>query len=495
MKYIYILSLFLIFPALSQAQISKPMGKISGNAPLWGNQTKASTEVCGAYYNNYVGLGKTSGVRIEGMRTGNAIESGQYNGRAQKFMAPQPIDISGIEFYAFILNNPGMDSIMVITTLNEYDAGGNTLGTELARDTVYVKHHAYNPSFTPLPNIAVQSNFDTPITVNAEYMVTMYTPTDDSLQIIANDPDANDGNGENMGYALYDNINYPTYYGWYDMLTDFAADYDFLISPKVKYSQYENFTLSDTITCPINDQVCLNYTQSAVAMNRQYNSNYADPFSPINISWGDGNNNPDTATICHTYLSTGMQNLKLNDTLNIWYNPAPTCPIEIEATIEVLDTIEVDFTYTLSGNVVTFTTTTTGVDSLWWDFGDVSSGTNEWNPTHTYPGVGTYNVWLYSFNACMTKAVFKTITIQTSGINHSHSSTPKFYPNPANSQVKFEGEIKKLKVINIAGEIVYANMNVGENFLLDVSTLANGTYFVNIENSIDTYTKKLVIRH
>ena len=38
-------------------------------------------------------------------------------------------------------------------------------------------------------------------------------------------------------------------------------------------------------------------------------------------------------------------------------------------------------------------------------------------------------------------------------------------------------------------------MNVGENFLLDVSTLANGTYFVNIENSIDTYTKKLVIRH
>ena len=450
MKYIYILSLFLIFPALSQAQISKPMGKISANAPLWGNQTKASTEVCGAYYNNYVGLGKTSGVRIEGMRTGNAIESGQYNGRAQKFMAPQPIDISGIEFYAFILNNPGMDSIMVITTLNEYDAGGNTLGTELARDTVYVKHHAYNPSFTPLPNIAVQSNFDTPITVNAEYMVTMYTPTDDSLQIIANDPDANDGNGENMGYALYDNINYPTYYGWYDMLTDFAADYDFLISPKVKYSQYENFTLSDTITCPINDQVCLNYTQSAVAMNRQYNSNYADPFSPINISWGDGNNNPDTATICHTYLSTGMQNLKLNDTLNIWYNPAPTCPIEIEATIEVLDTIEVDFTYT---------------------------------------------VWLYSFNACMTKAVFKTITIQTSGINHSHSSTPKFYPNPANSQVKFEGEIKKLKVINIAGEIVYANMNVGENFLLDVSTLANGTYFVNIENSIDTYTKKLVIRH
>ncbi|MFD1551379.1 T9SS type A sorting domain-containing protein [Putridiphycobacter roseus] len=388
-----------------------------------------------------------------------------------------------------------MDSIMVITTLNNYDATGNTLGTELARDTVYVKHNSFDPFTTPLPNIAVQSTFDVPVTVTSEYMVTMTTPTDDSLKIIANDFNTNDGQGDNMGYALYDNVNYPTYYGWYDMIADFAADYDFLISPKVKYSQYDTLIIEDTVICPTNDLFCLNYIQSGVNFNKQYNANYSSPYASVSMAWGDGNTTLDTAFACHFYNTTGMHTVQLKDTLSLWNYSAPDCPIEITKTIEVLDTIQVDFTYTLTGNTANFTTIATGVDSVWWDFGDASTGNNQLNPTHTYSGPGNYTVWLYSYNECMTRTVIKTITIKTSGINNTTVSTPQFYPNPASSQLKFEGEILQLKVINIAGETVYSNKNVHQNFLLDVSTFSNGTYFVSIENSNDTYTKKLVIRH
>ena len=103
------------------------------------------------YYNNYIGLAKTNLIREESMRTGNASESGQYNGRAQRFYAPQPIEVSGVEYYAYIKNNPGQDSIMVITTLNDYTVATDSIGLELARDTSYVIHHTFTIN---LPNMS-----------------------------------------------------------------------------------------------------------------------------------------------------------------------------------------------------------------------------------------------------------------------------------------------------------------------------------------------------
>ncbi|MFK8037449.1 MAG: T9SS type A sorting domain-containing protein [Crocinitomicaceae bacterium] len=495
MKTLYF-SLLLMGSICAFAQPLQPAAVSSNNPVNWGYQLKSGADTCGTYFNNYIGLGKTSSLRIERMRTGNVADDTEYNGRAQKYSAPQPIEISGIEFYSFIDNNPIVDSLMVITTLNEYDGLGNTLGLELARDTVYVKHTSFDPVFDPVPSISVQSEFDSPITVNSDYMVAIYTPTDDSLRILCNEPTLNDGSGEGLGYALYDNSNYPSFIGWYDMLIDYTADYDFLISPKIAFEKPTSFILSDSSFCP-NSQTCVIYNQMPIQGLKQYNSSFAAVQGNIGINWNDGSMTSDTTTACHTYTNTGLFAIEVFDTINIWNFVDPTCKIELSKNITVTDSIDVTFTFTQSGLNVDFTSTTMGVDSLWWDFGDNSTGTDDLNPSHTYPGPGTYNVWLYAFNDCMTKALFKTITIQSNGIGEEAKRKFSIYPNPASEKITLSGISDKslISIYNIAGELVYSNKNMSEKSSINVSELTNGTYFVKMQTGDNMMTKKITINH
>lgn len=481
---------------ISIAQLEAPSGIQTNTIPDWGLQTKASSDSCGAYFNNYVGLGKTTSIRIESMRTGNMTENGEYPGRAQKFKAPQPIHVSGIEFYAFILNNPSMDSIMVITTLNNYDAGSNTIGAELARDTVYVTHQNFNPNNTPLPNISVQSYFEGPITVTSDYMITMTTPTDDSLKIIANDPTQNNGNGEGMGYALYDNVSFPSFFGWYDMIQDFAADYDFLMSPLIDFQIHDGFNLSDTLICPgVIDELCVTYDQMPIFSDNQYHANSTTPLVSQNINWGDNQMDSNTDSICHTYMESGVKTVSLEDIFNKWDNVVPTCDVELSEDITVLDSIEASFTFNISSLFAEFNSVLTAVDSVWWEFGDGSAGTDDLNPTHLYQTPGTYSVWLHVYNDCMTTSIFQTVTATPVSIVESNSDPVSFYPNPADKLISLSGltNQKVVKLYDITGKSI--PLNFTEPNQIDVSYLPNGAYFLKIEGLHQVITKKLIIKH
>jgi PKD repeat protein len=498
MKQIYILFLSFIFTHTVFSQLYAPSAVSTNQEFIWGESTnRSAVDSCETYFNNYVGLAKTSQLRIERMRVGNAVESSQYNGRAQKFIAPQPIEVSGVEFYAFIDNQPSVDSLMVITTLNNFDTTNDTIGTELARDTVYVSHNSFNPLFDPLPSIAVQSEFDMPIIVTSDYMITVYTPTDDSLRIIANDPTINEGDGEGLGYALYENPNYPSFIGWYDMLIDFAADYDFLLSPRITYKKPTDFLLSDTVLCPNSNPVCLTYSPIAMQSFRQYNSNFENPQSTMSIIWGNSNFDNDTVFACHTYLTPGTYTVNFLDTIKVWDFNNPNCTVDISKTVTVNDSIEISFTSNQTGFDVDFSTTAVNVDSVWWDFGDNSGGTDDLNPSHTYPGFGTYNVWLYAFNDCMTKSLFTTLIIQPNTIGTNDMIDISLYPNPANQFILLSGVINncKITIFNIAGKTVLSESNINEKSKIDISHLNNGTYFVRIESTDRTITKKLAIKH
>ncbi len=649
MKNFYSSLIILLCSVSLKAQLVAPEAVSTSSLINWGAYTKSAADTCGTYYNNYIGLGKTSLVRIERLRVGNATESNNYNGRAQKFNAPQPIEISGVEFYCFIDNNPLVDSLMVITTLNQFDATGNTLGAELARDTVYVFHDNFDPLVDPLPSISVQSEFDTPITVSSDYMVGLYTPTDDSLRIIANGLSVNDGAGEGLSYALYDNPNFASFIGWYDMLTDFSADYDFLISPRVAYKIRNGFELSDTIAC-LNtiDHTCADYNQVPAFLNKQYNSNFANALGSISIDWDDNSSDLGIDSICHTYAAAGFYGVKIADTLHRWDFASPTCVVNLTDSILVnspslvtvidtacesyigpngqtwttsgtyidtlinsvgcdsiitseiviknssfatitdfgcgsytspsgqlwtssgtymdtipnsvscdsvmtfnititplltttvmdtscfqyvsptgqvwvnsgiyidtiqssnscdsiiitydiiiQDSIEIDFTFTQTLLDISFTAITNNVDSVWWDFGDNSTGSSLLNPTHTYPGPGTYNVWLYSFNKCMTKAKFTTITISPSSILDNTGIDLSIYPNPANQNITISGLEANtiIKIYNIAGKLEFTSKSNQIKQNIFVGDLANGTYFVNIRNGDLEMTRKITIKH
>ncbi len=85
------------------------------------------------------------------------------------------------------------------------------------------------------------------------------------------------------------------------------------------------------------------------------------------------------------------------------------------------------YTHAENNLEVTFTNTSVGTDSWFWDFGDTNTSTDE-NPVHTYSSAGTYNVKLYvensinswdtiSYNITVTAALYTTTFNISDGTN------------------------------------------------------------------------------
>ena len=68
------------------------------------------------------------------------------------------------------------------------------------------------------------------------------------------------------------------------------------------------------------------------------------------------------------------------------------------------------FTIQTAGFGVVLSNTSTGANSYLWDFGDGSTS-NEANPSHDYPGPGSYTITLKATNACGTTEFSQTIEI------------------------------------------------------------------------------------
>src|SRR5688572_23417258 len=239
-------SFFVISFSFAQPGTPAPPQTHSGT-PEWGYVTKSAGDSCGAYFNNYIGLSKTGSVLQEYMRTGDLVDYGYYAGRAQRFSTSQPVEVSGIEFYAY--ETSPLDSVMVITSLHSYLSAIDSVGPEITRDTVYVKHTAFS---LVLPNISVKSYFDAPVVMSGDYIIAMHSTQNEELIIVTNDYSADEGNGENHSYALYMNPDYPADDAWYSCLNYMyiLADYDYLMNPLVKYDLFTPFSILDDTICP-----------------------------------------------------------------------------------------------------------------------------------------------------------------------------------------------------------------------------------------------------
>jgi hypothetical protein len=91
-----------------------------------------------------------------------------------------------------------------------------------------------------------------------------------------------------------------------------------------------------------------------------------------------------------------------------------------------------------------------------------------------------------------------TYTIQPSpitGINEIISNDfVKIFPNPANNKISIqykENNNYQIKILNIMGETVL----ITKTKEIDISSLPNGTYFLNFETDKFLTTKKIIIQH
>ena len=481
------------FYGLAQMQNSPNSFSETQIAPNWGAQTKAAGDSCGAYFNNYIGLQKTTNLFTEYMRKGDVINDFYYNGRAQRYTVSQPVDVSGVEFYAYHTSGT-QDSIMVITSLHSYNSVTDSLGPEITRDTVYVLHTAFTAI---LPNISVKSFFDAPITMSSDFIIAMHSVEDEELVIITNDYNINEGNNENFSYALYQNPAYPSFDGWYSVLNELGYDYDYLMSPLVKYDLHNNFLIIDDTICPaVVSAGCVDYTQVGNFANHIYNSQSATPTTHIVWLWGDGFQNTDIITACHTYATAGTKNINLRDTLFRHDITSPYCIVNVTQPIVVLGPPVPSFTFLQSGLTADFTNTSTNADSVWWDFGDGTLGSSLDSPSHSYSTLGTFDVWLYSYNECFVDSTMLQVTTDDVGILGKENQLTIF-PNPSNSVVVISGLTpdSKLEIINLLGEKIITVSVKSNQESIDVSDLAAGTYFIKISNSKGQVTKKLAVKH
>jgi PKD repeat protein len=146
--------------------------------------------------------------------------------------------------------------------------------------------------------------------------------------------------------------------------------------------------------------------------------------------------------------------------------------------------------YTVVGNVVTFTNTSTGAASYSWDFGDMTNSSAA-APVHAFAANGSYTVTLTAINGLCEDDITLTVQISVS-LDEMAGISVEMFPNPSSSEVTVE-----LAGANFESAIVTdqfgRTVKVSNNGKFSVATLANGIYQVTILSDKGTAVRRLVV--
>jgi PKD repeat protein len=165
-----------------------------------------------------------------------------------------------------------------------------------------------------------------------------------------------------------------------------------------------------------------------------------------------------------------------------------------------------------SGSTPTSDYTTTGgnfANSYSWDVSPVNAGTMSgigttgtatWNPTYTGPA----SVKVKSVNACGSSS-FSTdfvVSVAAGGVGmheNTRSGLISIYPNPASGKVTIipaRAMTADIRVYNSLGSEVIGNSNINldGNFVMDISRLSAGVYFIRVDSQDARQTLKLVVQ-
>jgi PKD repeat protein len=148
------------------------------------------------------------------------------------------------------------------------------------------------------------------------------------------------------------------------------------------------------------------------------------------------------------------------------------------------------FTANITNTVVAFDDTTSTATIHSWSFGDGGVSMQK-NPSHTYTGVGTFDVKLIAIdaNGCVD-SVTKQITTENVSVGEiAGLSNLEVYPNPTTSTVNVKLDWQgngplKLTVTDITGKTVL-QQNILDNgalqHTLNLQNLAGGTYLLRLQ--------------
>ena len=156
------------------------------------------------------------------------------------------------------------------------------------------------------------------------------------------------------------------------------------------------------------------------------------------------------------------------------------------------------YTYSANQLAYTFTSTSTGATSYFWNFGDGNTSTLQ-NPTHTYATSGTYTVTLIVYNTCGSNNSFQNINAIENGISsNSLDFHLEIYPNPSNGIITIENntsEHYQISVTDITGREVYSTIIENKINTLNISDLSDGMYYLQYSSEKGKKNVPIIIAH
>ena len=209
----------------------------------------------------------------------------------------------------------------------------------------------------------------------------------------------------------------------------------------------------------------------------------------------------------------------------LWSNGATTQTINVTASddftvtttnadacdgVGTSDAVTIDFgttptaagSFTTSGNIVTFTNTSTSATSYSWDFGDFTNSSAA-APTHAYAANGAYTVTLTAINGNCSDEITFAIQISVSLEELSGLTSIEMAPNPAENEttLSFNATNEQAVSVNVFDQLGKAVLVLEKEINQGLNTLAistgqfeNGMYFVTVHTATGSITRKLIVK-
>ncbi|MBL7932890.1 MAG: T9SS type A sorting domain-containing protein [Bacteroidia bacterium] len=288
-------------------------------------------------------------------------------------------------------------------------------------------------------------------------------------------------------------------------------------------STCQAFTISNVTTAPSGTpcQASFNYTLGANGL-ANFASNSTGTSGTTIYSWSFG---AFGANASNTYTSNGVKMvcLTISDTsanCSSTYCDSLLITNVTNSTIcnpSVVYTLSKDSTTALTWNA--YPTYPSNITGATWTWGDGSSSTGLY-PSHTYSAAGTYSTCVtvsvscgtITATYCYVAAIWKgsdnndmiQVNVKSSSPTGLKNNTRSegwinIYPNPSNGEFTLDlnnGEKQNIVTIyNMMGEKVFEKQLASNGKQsVNVSHLANGTYFVNVNSGNASLHKKITIQ-
>ena len=159
-------------------------------------------------------------------------------------------------------------------------------------------------------------------------------------------------------------------------------------------------------------------------------------------------------------------------------------------------------TFTVSGNVVTFTNTSTDATSYSWDFDDFS-GSSAASPVHAFAANGSYDVVLTAINGNCTSTFTITISISVGLEELTGITEVVLFPNPSNGEAVLTftaetNETAQTMIIDQLGKVVSTSSievkNGMNTFAINAEQLGNGMYTLLLNTGRGSIVRKMIVQ-